>query len=60
MADPGTGSLIVVEEHGMARVQNVAGIGRPARTHLPTGQGWPRLAEAGGRPEPALALAGRA
>ena len=25
--------------------------GRLARTHLPIGRGWPRLAEAGGRPE---------
>jgi hypothetical protein len=31
---------------------------RPARTYLPIGRGWPRLAEAGGRPALALALAG--
>ena len=38
--------------------------GRPARTYLPIGRGWPRLVEAGqeagGRPELDLALAGRA
>ena len=34
--------------------------GRPARGRLPSGRGWPRLAEAGGRLELALALVGRA
>ena len=47
--------------------QNVLGLcgkhgryGRPARTHLPISRNWPRLAEAGSRPELDLALAGRA
>ena len=42
-------------------MENKAGEpGLPAGAYLPIGRGWPRLAEAGGRPELDLALVGRA
>ena len=55
LADPGTGSLLVVEEQGVCPCGK-----RTAEHILPIGRGWPRLAEAGGRPSLALALAARA